>query len=94
MSTDDTKTSTNNATNDAVKEKTESFPENEIDGSYFITGTLEPTKKRKLPQWLDHFNAKDLKNLLKCSLAVWIMIIFIFIDKTLNVIGSAAFFGW
>jgi hypothetical protein len=51
-------------------------------------------KKRKLPQWLDHFNVKDLKILFKTSLAVWIMTILIFIDKTLRVIGQATFFGW
>ncbi|PCD27210.1 hypothetical protein FGRA07_02349 [Fusarium graminearum] len=48
---------------------------------------------RKLPPWLDHFNAKDLKILFKCSLAVWIFTLFIFISDTLRVLGQAAFFG-
>ncbi|CAG7566221.1 unnamed protein product [Fusarium equiseti] len=48
---------------------------------------------RKLPAWLDHFNAKDLKILFKCSLAVWIFTLFIFISDTLRVLGQATFFG-
>ncbi|KAF4970321.1 hypothetical protein FSARC_2641 [Fusarium sarcochroum] len=48
---------------------------------------------RRLPAWLDHFNAKDLKILFKCSLAVWILTLFIFINDTLRVLGQAAFFG-
>ncbi|KAM0209453.1 hypothetical protein ACHAQI_006501 [Fusarium lateritium] len=48
---------------------------------------------KKLPAWLDHFNARDLKILFKCSLAVWILTIFIFINDTLRVLGQAAFFG-
>lgn len=49
---------------------------------------------RKLPPWLDHFNAKDLKILFKCSVAVWIFTLFIFISDTLRVLGQATFFGW
>ncbi|CAG9990957.1 unnamed protein product [Clonostachys byssicola] len=48
---------------------------------------------KKLPAWLDHFNAKDLKILFKCSLAVWILTLFIFINDTLRLLGQAAFFG-
>ncbi|KAF4450447.1 hypothetical protein F53441_6446 [Fusarium austroafricanum] len=48
---------------------------------------------KRLPAWLDHFNAKDLKILFKCSLAVWILTIFIYISDTLRVLGQAAFFG-
>uniref|UniRef100_L2FE22 Uncharacterized protein n=1 Tax=Colletotrichum fructicola (strain Nara gc5) TaxID=1213859 RepID=L2FE22_COLFN len=48
---------------------------------------------KRLPAWLDHFNAKDLKILFKCSLAVWILTLFIFIKATLAVIGQAVFFG-
>jgi hypothetical protein len=49
---------------------------------------------RKLPAWLDHFNAKDLKILFKCSVAVWIFTLFILISDTLRVLGQATFFGW
>ncbi|KAF5662672.1 hypothetical protein FHETE_7778 [Fusarium heterosporum] len=48
---------------------------------------------KRLPAWLDHFNARDLKILFKCSVAVWILTIFIFINDTLRVLGQAAFFG-
>ncbi|KAF5006961.1 hypothetical protein FDECE_6677 [Fusarium decemcellulare] len=48
---------------------------------------------KKIPAWLDHFNAKDLKILFKCSLAVWILTLFIFINDTLRLLGQAAFFG-
>ncbi|KAG5777845.1 hypothetical protein H9Q73_008478 [Fusarium xylarioides] len=48
---------------------------------------------RRLPAWLDHFNAKDLKILFKCSLAVWILTLFIYISDTLRVLGQSAFFG-
>ncbi|KAH8897286.1 hypothetical protein GQ53DRAFT_743052 [Thozetella sp. PMI_491] len=64
---------------------------NGLDESFFVG--RQSKAKRKLPQWLDHFNAKDLKVLFKCSVAVWIMTIFVFIDATLNVLGQAAFFG-
>jgi hypothetical protein len=63
-----------------------------VDGAYFVNSPLPVIKQ--LPPWLDHFNARDLKILFKCSLAVWIMTIFIFIDETLRVIGQATFFGW
>ncbi|RSL98392.1 hypothetical protein CEP52_010374 [Fusarium oligoseptatum] len=48
---------------------------------------------RKLPKWLDHFNAIDLRTLFKCSLAVWIFTLFILIDDTLHVFGQGTFFG-
>ncbi len=61
---------------------------------YFTNTTQAPDTKRKLPHWLDHFNLKDGKKLFKCSIAVWIMTILIFISPTLNVLGQAAFVGW
>ena len=66
---------------------------------FFVQSNDGDAKKKKrkrkgLPKWLDHFNAKDLKVLFKCSVAVWILTIFIFIDATLRAIGQAAFFGW
>jgi hypothetical protein len=62
-----------------------------VDESYFVDG---PATKKKLPDWLDHFNAKDLKILFKCSAAVWINTVLIFINPTLRAIGQATFFGW
>lgn len=54
-----------------------------------------PTAKarRKLPGWLDHFNARDLKVLFRCSIAAWIAAILIFITPSLSVIGTATFFA-
>lgn len=50
-------------------------------------------KKRRLPPLLDHFNARDLKELFKCSIAVWILTLFIVIDPVLRAEGQAMFFG-
>lgn len=61
-----------------------------VDESYFIGN---PATRKKLPEWLDHFNAKDLKILFKCSAAVWINTLLIFINPTLRAIGQATFFG-
>ncbi|KAH8678498.1 hypothetical protein BX600DRAFT_507441 [Xylariales sp. PMI_506] len=72
----------------AAAPPTTAFPDG-IDQSYFLGGK----SPKKLPQWLDHFNARDLKILFKSALAVWIMTILIFINPTLNVIGQATFFG-
>ncbi|KAJ5794615.1 Brefeldin A sensitivity protein-related protein [Penicillium paradoxum] len=55
--------------------------------------TPAPKAGRKLPEWLDHFNARDLKVLFRCSLAAWIAAILIFINPTLNIIGTATFFA-
>jgi len=48
---------------------------------------------RKLPAFLDHFNARDLKILLRCSVAFWVASLFIFINPTLQTFGQATFFG-
>ena len=49
---------------------------------------------KRLPPWLDHFDTKSLKRLLKCFIAVWVQTILIFINPTLHVLGEAAFVGW
>ncbi|KAJ5958666.1 Brefeldin A sensitivity protein-related protein [Penicillium vulpinum] len=48
---------------------------------------------RKLPGWLDHFNARDLKVLFRCSLAAWVASLLIFITPSLTVLGTATFFA-
>lgn len=63
-----------------------------IDDSYFVSASKKT--RRELPEWLNHWNARDLKILFKCSLAVWIMTLLIVINPTLRVIGQATFFGW
>ena len=60
-----------------------------LDNEYF----LPISKTKRLPNWLDHFNLRDLKILFKCSAAAWILTLLIVIDPTLKAIGQATFFG-
>ncbi|KAJ5756531.1 hypothetical protein N7533_006074 [Penicillium manginii] len=48
---------------------------------------------RKLPGWLDHFNARDLKVLFRCTVAAWVASLLIFITSSLKTIGTATFFA-
>lgn len=64
------------------------------DDTFFVNSTSTGKTQRRIPQWLDHFNMKDLKILFKTSLAVWITTLFIFINPTLEAIGQATFFAW
>ncbi|KAL4732061.1 hypothetical protein ACLX1H_001068 [Fusarium chlamydosporum] len=50
-------------------------------------------QKRKLPPWLDHFNAHDLKIFLRCWIAIWVMMLLIFIHPSLMELGQATFLG-
>lgn len=47
----------------------------------------------KLPAWLDHFNARDLQTLFRCSVAVWVASLLMFIGPSLATIGTATFFA-
>jgi hypothetical protein len=49
--------------------------------------------KRRLPSWLDHFNARDLKVLFRCWAAAWVAALLMFIVPTLHTIGTATFFA-
>lgn len=49
--------------------------------------------RRKLPGWLDHFNARDLKILFRCTVAAWVASLLIFINPALQTIGTATFFA-
>lgn len=64
----------------------------DIDSPYF-TGSMSKPAKKTLPPWLDHFNARDLKTLFKCSVAVWIGTILMFVDPYLRNYGQAVFFA-
>lgn len=64
------------------------------DNSFFTSANASRPKKRRFAPLIDHFNAKDLKELFKCSMAVWILTIFIFIKPILRAEGQAMFFGW
>ena len=50
-------------------------------------------RRFKLPGWLDHFNARDLKVLFRCWAAAWVASLLIFIGPALHKIGIATFFG-
>jgi hypothetical protein len=64
-----------------------------IHNPYFVDATKPSSTGKKLPSWLDHFNAKDIKRLFKCSLAVWLMTLLMLIEPTLIAIGRATFLG-
>jgi len=68
-------------------------PDTEPDSPYLLSADGKPTPKAGLPDWLNHFNKKDLQTLFKCSIAVWIATIFIFIKPVANALGTATFFG-
>ncbi|KAM0495935.1 hypothetical protein ACHAP8_007850 [Fusarium lateritium] len=55
--------------------------------------TPGPPQKHKLPPWLDHFNAHDLKIFLRCWIAIWAMMLLIFIHPALTNLGQATFLG-
>jgi hypothetical protein len=63
----------------------------DVDESYFVDS---PSTKKKLPDWLDHFNAQHLKILFKWSAAVWKNTLLNFINPTLKAIGQATSFAW
>ncbi|KIW35967.1 uncharacterized protein PV06_11729 [Exophiala oligosperma] len=63
------------------------------DSPYFTHDDDEKPKKKGLPEWLNHFNAKDLKTLFKCSAAVWIATLFLLVNPVLVAYGQATFFG-
>lgn len=50
--------------------------------------------KRSLPPILDHFNARDLKTLIRCSIAFWVATILIFINPSLLEFGQAVSVLW
>ncbi|RGP80732.1 hypothetical protein FLONG3_1207 [Fusarium longipes] len=52
-----------------------------------------PPPKRKLPPWLNHFNTHDLKIFLRCWIAIWVMMLLIFIHPALVKLGQATFLG-
>jgi hypothetical protein len=78
-------------------------PKSNIDADYwdiedikdqYFEHSSSRSRKRRLPSVIsEHLNAKDPKTLFKCSLAVWINTILIFINPILRVIGQAGFFG-
>lgn len=67
-------------------------PDQELtENEYFLSTEKSTTKK--MPAWLNHFNSGDLKILFKCSVAAWIVTVFIVINPVLKVVGQASFFS-
>ncbi|KAL4891712.1 hypothetical protein BDV59DRAFT_203308 [Aspergillus ambiguus] len=58
-----------------------------------MTQNDQAEKKHRLPAFLDHFNARDLKVFFRCWVAVWVASLLIFISPTLHSIGTATFFA-
>lgn len=61
---------------------------------FFTDPAKVKTTTRRLQNLLSHLNAKDVKELFKCSVALWIITVFIVIDPILKAEGQALFFGW
>lgn len=54
--------------------------------------TIRPLPKtRNLPQWLDHFNRRDLTTTLRCTIAVWVASLLMFINPSLQRFGQSTF---
>ncbi|KAL3462023.1 hypothetical protein BJX64DRAFT_259817 [Aspergillus heterothallicus] len=49
--------------------------------------------RRPLPEFLNHFNARDLKIFFRCWVAVWVGSILMFIQPVLTNFGTATFFA-
>ncbi|KAL4922590.1 hypothetical protein BDW62DRAFT_215650 [Aspergillus aurantiobrunneus] len=50
-------------------------------------------RQRRLPAFLDHFNARDLKIFFRCWVAVWVAALLIFIGPAASNFGQATFFA-
>ncbi|PYH47060.1 uncharacterized protein BP01DRAFT_421952 [Aspergillus saccharolyticus JOP 1030-1] len=49
--------------------------------------------KKRLPPFLDHFNARDLKILFRCWVAAWVACLLFVISPSLSSLGQATFFA-
>lgn len=52
-----------------------------------------PKKSFRLPAFLDHFNARELKVFFRCWVGIWVASLLIFITPSLTSIGTATFFA-
>ncbi|PYH80992.1 hypothetical protein BO82DRAFT_311692 [Aspergillus uvarum CBS 121591] len=55
--------------------------------------TVLKRRKRRLPPFLDHFNARDLKILFRCWVAAWVACLLFLISPSLSSLGQATFFA-
>ncbi|KAG6132267.1 hypothetical protein E4U12_003272 [Claviceps purpurea] len=53
----------------------------------------QPHRRRPLPAWLRHFGRNELKVTFRCWVAVWISILLVFINPSLQNIGQSTFFA-
>ena len=58
-----------------------------------LNASTQRRQRRPPPQWLDHFNRHDLKIFFRCWLAAWVAILLVFIQPSLQQLGSASFFA-
>ncbi|KAE8381310.1 hypothetical protein BDV26DRAFT_255734 [Aspergillus bertholletiae] len=69
----------------------ERSPQTTVDSS---TNDAVPEKKScRLPAFLDHFNARELKVFFRCWVGIWVASLLIFITPSLTSIGTATFFA-
>jgi hypothetical protein len=61
------------------------------DDNIFFQSTSQRTQR--LPDWLNHFNRKDLQVFFRCFVSVWVYTLLIVINSTLRALGTATFFG-
>jgi hypothetical protein len=59
-----------------------------------LDGKAGSGRKRRLPAFLDHFSARELKIFFRCWVAVWVASLLIFIDPVATDFGQATFFAW
>ncbi|KAE8404359.1 hypothetical protein BDV37DRAFT_294023 [Aspergillus pseudonomiae] len=52
-----------------------------------------PKNSFRLPAFLDHFNARELKVFFRCWVGIWVASLLIFITPSLTSIGTATFFA-
>ena len=70
----------------------EALPETHEDvAGYQPQAKDEQPKPSRLPKWLDHFNARELKVVFRCWVATWVATLIIFIHPVLSSIGQATF---
>jgi hypothetical protein len=58
-----------------------------------LRDSLITVKKRRLPPFLDHFNARELKILFRCWVAAWVASLLFLITPSLSSLGTATFFA-
>ncbi|TQV99644.1 hypothetical protein V2A60_005100 [Cordyceps javanica] len=73
--------------------QTKNAPEASQDAASAPTPAPAPPlpQTRSLPQWLDHFNRRDLTTTLRCTIAVWVASLLMIINPSLARFGQSTF---